>query len=617
MRARRGVAVLGAGVMATAAVAAGSAVRADSAASDPAGAPAPSWTVTTLVGGLGYPTAVATSGPDVFVADAANGSVFHVGSDGSLVRVAGTGVPGYSGDSGPGTVAQLSDPQGIAFDPAGTLYVADTGNDRVRRIGPNGTIATVAGGGGFGLTPDGRPAAGAALEGVGGVAVDSSGALYFSETSANRIRRVDPTTGALSTVAGAGTYGYSGDGGSALGAQLAGPTALSFDAAGNLLIVDMGNARIRRLSTTGTISTVAGNGQLAESGDGGAGPAAALDLPTGAAADAAGDVFVTEAGGQRVREVAASTGVIYTVAGTGGPGNGDGAVGPAAALHDPEAVTVDHAGTVVVADAGNHALRVFQPPPPGGCSSRLPGGAVIGLARTAGGYALAASDGAVAVFGSTTCMGSELGRPLAAPVVAVAPTPDGMGYWMAAADGGVFTFGDAAYFGSAGAVNPTRPIVGMAATPDGGGYWLVASDGGVFSFGDAGFFGSAGDVRLVRPIVGMAATPDGGGYWLVASDGGLFTYGNAPFLGSLSAHPLQQPVVGMAATPDGGGYWMVAADGGLFTFGSAPFLGSAVGPAQRPVSGMEATPDGAGYWMAGSDGGVFTFGDATFLGSAA
>jgi len=578
--------------------------------------PAPSWTVTTLAGGLQYPVAVATSGTDVFVADARSASVYHAVAGGSLVRVAGTGTPGFSGDNGPGTAAQLSDPHGLAFDPTGALYIADTGNDRVRRIGPDGTISTVAGNGRWSATADGTSATGAALEGVGGVTVDASGALYFSETSLNRVRRVDPRTGALTTVAGAGIYGYSGDGGPAVAAQMAGPTALSVDGAGNLLIVDTGNDRIRRVSTTGTITSVAGDSQTAETGDGGAGPQAGLDVPTGVAADASGNVFVTEAAGQRVREVSASTGVIYTVAGTGAPGGEDGGVGPAAALNDPEGVAVDPSGRVVVADAGNHALRTFVPPAPGGCASRLPAGSVVGLARMSAGYALGAADGAMAVFG-TACAGSELGGPLGAPVVAVVPTPDGGGYWLAAADGGVFTFGDARYFGSAGGVNLAQPIVGMAATADGGGYWLVASDGGIFSFGDAGFFGSAGDVRLVRPIVGMAATPDGGGYWLAASDGGIFTYGDARFLGSLGDHPLQRPVVGVAASPDGSGYWMVAADGGVFTFGTAPFLGSAVGEVQGPVTAMAATPDGGGYWLVAADGGVFTYGDAAFLGSAA
>ena len=537
-------------------------------------APAASWTVTTVASGFPYPVAVAVSGSDVFVADARTSSVYHLVPGSPPVPVAGTGTAGFSGDGGPANAARLSDPRGIAFG-NGSLYVADTGNDRVRRIGPDGTITTVAGGGGWGTTPDGAPAVGAALEGVDGVAVDGGGALYLSETTANRVRRVDPTTGALSTVAGTGSYGYSGDGGPAPAAQLGGPMAMTVDSSGDLFVVDAGNSRVREVSKAGVITTVAGNGQTAEQGDGGPGPAAALDVPTGVAVDGSGDLFLTEAAGQRVREVAASSGVIYTVAGTGGAGGGDGGVGPDTALHDPEAVAVDPAGDVFVADAGNRSVRAFTPPAPGGCATRLPSGQTIGLARAAGGYVLAAADGAVAGFGAGACAGSQLGLPLAAPIVALVPTPDGNGYWMAAADGGVFSFGDAHYFGSAGTVNLARPIVGMAPTPDGNGYWLVASDGGVFSFGDAGFFGSAGTVNLTRPIVGMAATPDGSGYWLVAADGGIFTYGNAPF------------------------------------------LGSAVGPAARGVSGMEPTPDGCGYWLAGTDGGVFTYGDAPFLGSAA
>ena len=604
------------------AVASAGAAIARGAAAAPAAAPTsgpfPSWTVTTVATGFPYPVAVTTSGTDVFVADARTATVFHVAPNAPAVRVAGTGTAGYNGDGGPANVAQLNDPRGLAFDGAGSLYVADTGNDRVRRIAPDGTITTLAGSGRWGVTADGSRASDAALEGVGGVAVDASGAVYFSETAANRVRRVDPTTGALATVTGNGLYGYGGDGGPASAAQLAGPVALAFDGSSALLIVDAGNERIRKVSTTGTITTVAGNGQTAEAGDGGLGPAAALDIPTGVAADRSGDAFITEAAGQRVREVAASTGVIYTVAGTGSPGGGDGGVGPAVGLDDPEGVAVDAAGNVLVADAGNHGVRSFMPPAPLGCAARLPSRWVVGLARGTSGYVLAAADGAAAAFGGAACAGSQFGAALASPIVAVVPTPDGAGYWMAAADGGVFTFGDAHYFGSAGSVNLAAPIVGMTSTPDGNGYWLVAADGGIFTFGDAGFFGSAGDVRLQRPIVGMASTADGGGYWLVAADGGIFTYGNAPFLGSAVTvqPPLQRPIVGMASTADGGGYWLVAADGGIFTYGTAPFLGSAVGAARTPVTGMEATADRAGYWMVGSDGGVFTFGDAQFAGSA-
>ena len=149
---------------------------------------------------------------------------------------------------------------------------------------------------------------------------------------------------------------------------------------------------------------------------------------------------------------------------------------------------------------------------------------------------------------------------LAAPIVAMAATPDGLGYWLAAADGGVFAFGDARWLGSTGRLPLVSHVVGMAATPDGGGYWLVAADGGVFAFGDAGWFGSMGERPLDAPVVGMATTPDGGGYWLAGADGGIYAFGDAPWLGSAGGSVPVARVSTIAATPDGGGYWLLEPD---------------------------------------------------------
>ena len=137
-----------------------------------------------------------------------------------------------------------------------------------------------------------------------------------------------------------------------------------------------------------------------------------------------------------------------------------------------------------------------------------------------------------------------------------------VGYWEVASDGGIFSFGTANYYGSMGGKPLKAPVVGMAATPDGGGYWEVASDGGVFAFGDAQYYGSMGGKPLPHPVVGIASTPDGGGYWEVASDGGVFAFGDAQYYGSMGGKPLNKPVVGIASTPNGGGYWEVASDGG-------------------------------------------------------
>ncbi len=232
------------------------------------------------------------------------------------------------------------------------------------------------------------------------------------------------------------------------------------------------------------------------------------------------------------------------------------------------------------------------------------------------GYVLAAADGGVFTFGDAGYFGSEAGKHLGAPVVGIAPTPDGKGYWLVAADGGVFTFGDAGYHGSKVGQRLSAQVVGMAPTPDGDGYWLVAADGGVFTFGDAGYYGSKAGKPLGAAVVGIAPTPDGNGYWLVAADGGVFTFGDAGYYGSKAGKPLGAAVVGIAPTPDGNGYWLVAADGGVFTFGDAGYYGSKGGkPLGAAVVGIAPTPDGNGYWLVAADGGVFTFGDAGYYGS--
>ncbi len=205
---------------------------------------------------------------------------------------------------------------------------------------------------------------------------------------------------------------------------------------------------------------------------------------------------------------------------------------------------------------------------------------------------------------------------LNAPIVGMAPTPDGGGYWMVGSDGGVYASGDAQFYGSTGSLHLNKPVVGMAATPDGRGYWFVASDGGIFAYGDAQFYGSTGSIHLNKPIDGMASTPSGHGYWLVASDGGIFAYGDAQFYGSTGSIHLNKPVVGMASTPSGHGYWFVASDGGIFAYGDAQFYGSTGSiHLNEPIVGMTPTPDGHGYWFTASDGGVFNYGSAGFDGS--
>jgi hypothetical protein len=171
------------------------------------------------------------------------------------------------------------------------------------------------------------------------------------------------------------------------------------------------------------------------------------------------------------------------------------------------------------------------------------------------------------------------------------PPSSNQGLLMAAQDGGIFAFGDAGFYGSMGGQHLNAPVVGMAPTPDGGGYWEVSSDGGIFALGDAGFYGSMGSVPLSRPISGLAATPNGHGYWEVASDGGIFAFGNAGYFGSVPGQGISSPVplVGVSPAPDGQGYWLAGSDGSLYAYGDATYLGSLGGlTLAAPIVGLAA-----------------------------
>jgi uncharacterized repeat protein (TIGR01451 family) len=281
--------------------------------------------------------------------------VYKLDANGTLTRVAGTSQAGFSGDNGPAILAQLNHPQGLAVDGAGNLYIADVGNSRIRRVAPNGTIATVAGTGGYGYGGDGGPATSAQLWGPWGVAVDPSGNLYIADYGNRRLRKV-AADGTITTIAGTGTEGYSGDNGPAVSAQLSGPSGVAVDSSGNIYISDGNNNRIRKI-VAGTITTIAGNGNYGYSGDNAAATGASLNVPLGIALDASGNLYIADSGNDLIRRV--SGGIITTVAGTvpGGGFSGDGGPATSAQLALPYGVAVDASGNLYIAEDINRRLR--------------------------------------------------------------------------------------------------------------------------------------------------------------------------------------------------------------------------------------------------------------------
>ena len=243
------------------------------------------------------------AGGSVVVADTLNNRVRRVGADGKITTVAGTGVGGYSGDGGAATAAAINAPHGVAPLPDGGFLIADTDNGRVRRVAPNGTISTVAGTGAQGFSGDGGPAVAAQLGRPFGVAPLPDGGFLIADALANRVRRVLPG-GTIQTVAGNGARGYGGDGGPATRATLFGPHSVAPTADGGFLIAEPKNYRVRAVSPAGVITTVAGNGRRGSSGDGGSPGRARIDEPKGVAPTPDGGLLIAEAAGNRIRFIA-------------------------------------------------------------------------------------------------------------------------------------------------------------------------------------------------------------------------------------------------------------------------------------------------------------------------
>ncbi|MFE4518595.1 RICIN domain-containing protein [Kitasatospora sp. NPDC056783] len=278
-----------------------------------------------------------------------------------ITTVAGTGTAAFAGDNGPAVSAQLSRPLGLAVDSAGTLHIADFSNLRVRKVTTDGRIATVAGTATAGFSGDNGPSTLAQLNQARGLAADGAGTLYIADAANNRIRRITKD-GRITTLAGTGVAGFSGNGAAASSAQLNYPLAVAVDSGGVVYFADYNNHRIRKVTADGTISTVAGTGAAGFSGDGGPADKAQLNLPMGMAVDSGGVVHFADYNNHRVRRITAD-GRIGTVAGTGVAGfGGDNGAPAKAQLNYPAALAVDSVDTLYIADHVNNRIRKIASP---------------------------------------------------------------------------------------------------------------------------------------------------------------------------------------------------------------------------------------------------------------
>jgi DNA-binding beta-propeller fold protein YncE len=317
-----------------------------------------------------------------------------------ISTAAGTGERGFAGDGGPALAARLNGPFDVGFDPAGNLYFSDTFNHRIRRIeARTGIITTVAGNGSAGYSGDGGPAPQAAFDEPYGIAVDRSGNIFVADRHNHCVRRIDASSGVVTTVAGNGTAGCSGDGGPAVRAAMVEPNGLGLDPAQQrLFIADVAGHRVRVVDlATGMIATFAGTGEAAHTGDGGPASGAAVFGARAVKVARDGTVYVLERQGSTLRAIDPGTGVITTVAGTGARGySGDGGPARAAVFDAPKEFTLAPSGDILIVDTENHAIRRID--------------AATGIVATiAGGRNGAGGDG-----GPATAAG--LGRPHGAAV---------------------------------------------------------------------------------------------------------------------------------------------------------------------------------------------------------
>jgi uncharacterized protein (TIGR03437 family) len=308
------------------------------------------------------------SSGNMFITDQFNNRIRKVTPGGTISTVAGNGTAGYAGDGGPAVDAEINTPTGIRGDSAGNLYIADAGNQRIRKVNRSGIISTIAGNGSVGYSGDGGPAVDAGFYNPVRVAILPNGNILVADQSDHRVRLINSSTGIISTFAGNGigtpeTGAFSGDGGRAISASLNNPTAVAVNASGDVYISDQHNQRIRKVSLSGIITTIAGNGSAGYGGDGGPATKATLNYPGGINVDAAGNVYFNDDLNFRTRKITTG-GTISTIAGTGVQGfSGDGGPAVDAELNGQFGVSLDLRGNVYIADSMNNRIREIYAKP--------------------------------------------------------------------------------------------------------------------------------------------------------------------------------------------------------------------------------------------------------------
>ena len=340
----------------------------------------PSYTVTTFagIGTAGYDADTSTASTVQFnnpysifvdksgviwVADQANSRIRKIGTDKAVTLVAGVGTNGSAGDDASATAAQLYYPCGLVVDGSGNILIADTNNNRIRKVVPGGNITTIAGTGNAGFldqTTDSTDPLSVAFDKPVSLGLDSSGTLYIVDTFNHRIRKM-AADGKITTVVGTGDSAYTGDGGLATAATISYPQSIVWDTAGNLYVSDSGNHVIRKVTADGTIHTIAGNGLVGFSGDGGPATSASLNTPKGMAFDSAGNLFFADSFNGRIR-VVKTDGTIATIAGNGGYGDDSGgAPAYSSRLRFPSWVAIAPNGGLYVVDNQNHKIKLLTP----------------------------------------------------------------------------------------------------------------------------------------------------------------------------------------------------------------------------------------------------------------